>query len=120
MPERIKNYVLVAKPGIVFGNLISAAAGFLLASKGRVDGVALLATLIGISLVVASGGVFNNCIDRNLDRKMLRTRNRALARGLISPKIAVVLRHDFGPGGPGPALGGHKPAGSELSCWRAW
>ncbi len=89
MPHRIKNYVLVAKPGIVFGNLISAAAGFLLASKGRVDGEALLATLLGISLVVASGGVFNNCADREIDRKMIRTRNRALARGLIHLPIAL-------------------------------
>jgi protoheme IX farnesyltransferase len=89
MPARIKHYVLVAKPGIVFGNLISAAAGFLLASKGRLDGLALPATLIGISLVVASGGVFNNCVDRNLDRKMLRTRHRALAQGLIKLPSAV-------------------------------
>jgi protoheme IX farnesyltransferase len=89
MPERIKNYLLVAKPGIVLGNLISAAAGFFLASKGRVDGVALAVTLVGISLVVTSGCVFNNCIDRKIDGKMIRTRNRALARGLISLKIAV-------------------------------
>ncbi len=89
MPERIKNYVLVAKPGIVLGNLISAAAGFFLASRGRVDVGTLLATLIGISLVVASGCVFNNCIDRKIDRKMIRTRNRALARGLISLKAAA-------------------------------
>ena len=89
MPHRIKNYVLVAKPGIVFGNLISAAAGFFLASKGRVDGVALPATLLGISLVVASGCVFNNCVDRKIDQKMIRTRNRALAKGLISVTIAV-------------------------------
>jgi len=81
--------VLVAKPGIVFGNLISAAAGFFLASKGQVDGVALPATLIGISLVVASGCIFNNYVDRSLDRKMLRTRHRVLAQGLISPKIAL-------------------------------
>ena len=89
MPERIKDYILLAKPGIIFGNLISAAAGFFLASKGRVDGVALLATLIGISLVVASGCVFNNCVDRKIDLKMIRTRNRALAKGLISLKTAV-------------------------------
>jgi protoheme IX farnesyltransferase len=90
MPARIKNYLLVAKPGIVLGNLISAAAGFFLASKGQVDGVALPATLIGISLVVASGCVFNNCVDRKLDRTMLRTRHRPLAQGLISPQIALV------------------------------
>jgi protoheme IX farnesyltransferase len=89
MPEKIINYLLVAKPGIIFGNLISAAAGFFLASKGRIDGVALPATLIGISLVVASGCVFNNCIDRKVDRIMIRTRNRPLAKGLISLKIAV-------------------------------
>jgi heme o synthase len=89
MLARIKNYGLVIKPGIVFGNLISAAAGFLLASKGRVDGAALPATLIGISLVVASGCVFNNCVDRKIDRKMIRTRHRALAAGLIKLPIAV-------------------------------
>jgi heme o synthase len=99
MPDRIKDYLLVAKPGIVFGNLVSAAAGFFLASKGRVDGVALAATLIGISLVVASGCVFNNCIDRKIDRKMVRTRNRALAKGLISLKIAVTYATILGAAG---------------------
>lgn len=89
MASRIKNYLLVAKPGIVFGNLITAAAGFFLASKGRIEGVTLPATLMGISLVVASGCVFNNCVDRNIDRKMVRTRHRALAAGLIKLPIAV-------------------------------
>jgi protoheme IX farnesyltransferase len=89
MPETIKNYVLVAKPGIILGNMISAAAGFFLASKGQVDVLTLSTTLIGISLVVASGCIFNNCIDRDLDRKMIRTHNRVLAKRLISLKIAV-------------------------------
>jgi len=89
MPEAIKKYILVTKPGIIFGNLITAAGGFLLASKGRIDIGALLSTIIGISLVVASGCVFNNIIDRNMDRKMVRTRNRVLAQGLMSPKAAV-------------------------------
>lgn len=90
MSDRIKNYLFMAKPGIVVGNLISAGAGFLLASKGRIDGVALCATLFGISLVVASSCVLNNCIDRDIDRKMARTCRRSLAQGLISPQIALV------------------------------
>jgi protoheme IX farnesyltransferase len=81
--------LLVTKPGIIFANLISAAGGFFLASKGRVDIPVLLWSIIGISLVVASGCVFNNCIDRNVDRKMSRTRDRVLAKGLMSPKAAV-------------------------------
>jgi protoheme IX farnesyltransferase len=89
MTDRIKNYLLVAKPGIIFGNLVSAAAGFFLASNGRIDGALLPATLVGISLVVASGCVFNNCVDRKIDQKMMRTRRRALAAGLIRPSIAL-------------------------------
>jgi heme o synthase len=85
----IKNYFLVTKPGITFGNLISAAGGFFLASKGRFDIPILLSTIIGITLVVASSCVFNNYIDRNMDRKMSRTRNRVLAQGLMSSKAAV-------------------------------
>jgi protoheme IX farnesyltransferase len=89
MSETLKNYIRVAKPGIVLGNLITAAGGFFLAAKGRIDLAVLPATLLGISLVVASGCVFNNWIDRNLDRKMARTRDRVLVRRLIAPKIAV-------------------------------
>jgi protoheme IX farnesyltransferase len=89
MSEAIKNYLLVTKPGIIFGNLITAAGGFFLASKGKIDIGALLPALTGISLVVASGCVFNNCIDRNMDRKMVRTRNRVLAQGRMSTKFAL-------------------------------
>jgi protoheme IX farnesyltransferase len=85
----IRHYLLVTKPGIVLGNLIPAAGGLFLASQGRVDIAVLLPTLIGISLVIASGCVFNNWIDRTVDREMVRTRNRVLARGLLSPKAAL-------------------------------
>jgi len=97
--ETAKNYLQVAKPGIVLGNLITAAGGFFLAAKGRVELAVLLTTLLGISLVVASGCVFNNWIDRDLDRKMVRTRNRVLARGLVSPKIAACYAALLGIGG---------------------
>jgi protoheme IX farnesyltransferase len=85
----IKNYLLVIKPGIVLGNLIPAAGGIFLASQGHVNIAILLPALVGISLVIASGCVFNNWIDRNVDRKMARTRNRVLAKGLLSSKAAL-------------------------------
>jgi protoheme IX farnesyltransferase len=96
MPEVFKNYLLVTKPGIMLGNVISGAGGFFLASKGHPDVAVLLSTIIGISLVVASGCVFNNCVDRNMDRKMTRTRNRILARGLMSPRAAVLYASFLG------------------------
>jgi len=89
MLDVINKYSMVTKPGIIFGNLISAAAGFFLASGGHIDTARLLPTLGGIALVIASGCVFNNLIDRDLDRRMSRTCNRVLARGVMSPKEAL-------------------------------
>ncbi|MFL9609815.1 heme o synthase [Methylobacillus sp. Pita2] len=86
----MKQYLLITKPGIIFGNLISVAGGFFLASRGEIDFALFLATAIGISLVIASGCVLNNYIDRDIDSKMERTRNRVLVRGLIPARNAVV------------------------------
>lgn len=78
-------YLQVTKPGIIFGNLISVIGGFLLASKGQINYGLFFVTLLAVSLVIASGCVFNNLIDRDIDKKMERTKHRALANGLITP-----------------------------------
>lgn len=85
----IKQYLLVTKPWIVLANLISAAAGFFLASRGRFDPELFLATMAGTALIVAAACVCNNAIDRRLDRLMERTRHRALATGAMSPANAA-------------------------------
>lgn len=86
----LKQYLNLAKPGIVFGNLISVTGGFFLASRGDANLALYFATALGVSLVIASGCVFNNYIDRDIDQKMERTRNRVLAQGLVSPVHAIV------------------------------
>jgi protoheme IX farnesyltransferase len=100
-PGVVGRYLQITKPGIVAGNLISVAGGFFLAAKGHVDPVLLLATLLGVSLVVASGCVFNNVIDRDIDIKMARTRNRALVTGLVSTPVALVYGTVLGIAGVG-------------------
>jgi len=92
----IKQYLQVTKPGIIFGNLISVVGGFLLASKGSIDYPLFIATLLGVSLVVASGCVFNNYIDRDIDKKMERTKNRVLVQGLMQPKVSLVYATALG------------------------
>ncbi|RRV08298.1 protoheme IX farnesyltransferase [Pseudomonas sp. v388] len=86
----LKHFIQITKPGIIFGNVLSVAGGFFLASKGDIDFVVFLAAVIGTSLVVASGCVFNNCIDRDIDQRMERTRNRVLVQGLVSIKLALL------------------------------
>jgi len=90
---KLKRYLQVTKPGIIFGNLISTVGGFLLATQGRLDWTLLLATVVGLSLVVASGCAINNCIDRDIDARMARTQKRVLVTGDMSPKAA--LAHGF-------------------------
>jgi protoheme IX farnesyltransferase len=86
----IKAYFSIVKPGIIFGNAITVAAGFALASKGNIDWGLFVMTLLGISLVMASGCVFNNYIDRDIDSVMERTKDRVLVKGLITPRVAIV------------------------------
>ncbi|OON37536.1 protoheme IX farnesyltransferase [Izhakiella australiensis] len=111
----IKRYLQVTKPGIIFGNLISVIGGFLLASKGSIDYTLFLTTMIGVSLVVASGCVYNNVIDRDIDKKMERTRNRVLVKGLISPKVSLVYATVLGIAGFALLYFGANP----LAMWLA-
>lgn len=86
----IKDYYFITKPGIIGGNAITIVAGFLLASRGDISWLLLFVTLAGLSLVVASGCVFNNYIDRDIDALMERTKNRTMAKGRISLRSALV------------------------------
>ncbi|MDO8953888.1 MAG: heme o synthase [Gammaproteobacteria bacterium] len=83
-------YLSIVKPGIIFGNIVTVSGGFFLASHLHFNVVLYLATLLGMALVIASGCVFNNIIDRDIDSLMERTKNRVMVHGLISRPIAVV------------------------------
>jgi len=87
----VKAHIVLTKPGIILGNVITTAAGFALASRGHLDFRLFLLTLIGLSFVIASSCVFNNYIDRHVDAKMARTKKRALATGEISIKNALIF-----------------------------
>lgn len=92
----IKTYQLLTKPKIIAVNTVTTSAGFFLASKGDIDFGLFLATIAGLSLIIASAGVFNNFIDRGIDSLMERTKKRPLAAGLISGKNAIVFASILG------------------------
>ncbi|AZF52607.1 Heme O synthase, protoheme IX farnesyltransferase COX10-CtaB [Pseudomonas sp. R4-34-07] len=82
--------VQLTKPGIIFGNLASVLGGYFLAGSGHLANPAhLLATLLGTALVIGCGCVINNCADRDIDRRMVRTCHRPLALRAISVPAAV-------------------------------
>ncbi len=79
----------ILKPGIIFGNLITVCGGFFLGST-HVDWKLLFFTIIGMALIVGSGCVFNNIIDRDIDQLMERTCDRVLVKGLVSWPVALL------------------------------
>ncbi len=96
--DKVKTYYWLAKPGIVYGNVIAAMAGFFLASsrQGQLDFVTFAGLIVGLAFVIGSACVLNNYIDRDIDRKMKRTKNRAIVIGEVSEKAAIIYTSVLG------------------------
>jgi heme o synthase len=84
------------KPGIIYGNAMTAIAGFLLASIHSIRFLYLLQTVVSISIVIGSACVFNNVLDRKIDAKMKRTKSRATVSGSIAPGSALFFASCLG------------------------
>ena len=88
-----KKYYSLTKPGVLYGNVITGVAGFLLAAGHfkRFDLGLFVAAIGGMTLVIASACVLNNYLDRDIDRIMERTKSRAVASGAIGGRGAVLF-----------------------------
>jgi protoheme IX farnesyltransferase len=93
MKRQFKTYYSLTKPGVLYGNVITAVAGFLLAAGyfKSFDLWLFLATIVGTTLMIASACVLNNFIDQDIDRIMERTKTRAIASGKIPGRNAVIF-----------------------------
>lgn len=89
----LKKYYSLTKPGVLYGNVITGVAGFLLAAGyfRTFDAGLFAATIGGMTLVIASACVLNNVLDQDIDRIMERTKMRAVAAGEIPGRNAVAL-----------------------------
>lgn len=85
------DYYRLTKPGIVYGNALTALAAFVFASRGVVDLGVLGAMLFGLMFSIASACVINNILDRDIDIHMERTKERALPMGRISVQSATIF-----------------------------
>lgn len=81
----LRSYYELLKPGVMYGNVLTGAAGFFLAAAGRVDWGLFMATIIGMTLVVGSACAINNYLDRDIDQKMTRTQKRPSVTGEVQP-----------------------------------
>jgi len=87
----VKKHIVLTKPGIIAGNLLTTGAGFALASHNNLDYSLFLLMMAGLGCIIASACVCNNYIDRLADQKMERTKNRPLATGSVSGRSALLF-----------------------------
>lgn len=87
----VKRYYQLTKPGVLYGNVLTVVAGFLLASRGDVSIGLLAAVLTGSTLIIASACVINNYLDQDIDSLMERTKKRPIVAGSVDGRNAVIF-----------------------------
>lgn len=70
----------------MYGNLLTAVAGYLCAAQGSISWTVFVAVLFGQALIISSACVVNNYLDRDIDSKMTRTQNRPSVVGAVSER----------------------------------
>jgi heme o synthase len=88
---RIGAYIELTKPGIVRMVLITAGAGFFLASTTGhpLDLVLLLHTLLGIGLAASGACGLNEYVEWEADKRMRRTADRPVPSQRMTPRAAL-------------------------------
>lgn len=92
--SRISDYRELFKDRVTALVVMTAWAGFYLGSmQSGISSVqpGLLEALIGIGLVSAGSAALNECMERKLDARMIRTANRPLASGRIGLAHGIIL-----------------------------
>src|SRR4051794_9289263 len=89
---RARDLVALMKPRITAMVVTTTAGGYFLANRSehpKNTALTLALLLIGTSLVVAGSNALNMYIERDIDRRMVRTQARPLPAKRMPPKVAL-------------------------------
>ena len=87
--KNLSAYIELTKPRILSMVLVTTTIGYFLAAKGIHPLGTLFLTLLGVGCATGGSAALNNYLERDVDGKMGRTRDRALPAGLIQPANAL-------------------------------
>lgn len=82
---KLDDLVLLTKIRLNSLVVATTAGGYYMATPVHVDLASLLVTCLGTALVASGAAAFNQVDERDLDRLMIRTRQRPIADGRMSP-----------------------------------
>jgi len=92
-PSRVKDFISLTKPEVLFLVLVATGVGCVMASKS-LDLLTLMHALIGTALVAGGTAALNHYIERASDSLMRRTARRPLPSGRLNPN--EVLKFGIG------------------------
>lgn len=87
----LRAYYKLTKPGVLYGNVLTGVAGYLLAAHGNIDWLSFVSAISGMTLVIAGACALNNYLDQDIDSQMERTKKRPSVTGEISGKNMVAF-----------------------------
>ena len=65
--------------------------GVFISVQGNPDIFIVILFLIGVVLTRSAGCVINDYFDKDIDKKVIRTKDRVMAKGLVQPVEAILL-----------------------------
>lgn len=86
-----RDYWELCKPRVVALMLLTVLVGMYLAVPGWIEMKLQIFTLLGIGCCASSAAAINHVVDRRIDLLMTRTKNRPMARGVVSLKQALIF-----------------------------
>ena len=84
----VQGLVQLTKPGVTRMVLVTVAFGAIIA-PGRLDWAKLCLTLVATAAVVGASNALNMYLERDVDARMERTRDRPIPSGRVSPEVAL-------------------------------
>lgn len=97
--SRCADYLELTKPRIAVMALFTVAVGYILGAGSSTNLALMCHVLLGAGMVAAGGSALNQWLERRIDARMYRTRNRPLPAGRIFPAEAFAF--GVGIGGAG-------------------
>jgi len=87
-----RDYLNLTKPTVTLLVVITAIPGILIASSTQLPSLMMVVTvLLGSGLFSASAATFNQLIEQNIDKVMVRTEKRSLPTGKVSKGSAALF-----------------------------
>jgi len=88
---RVADLMELTKPRITFLVLVTTLVGFYMGSREGMSLLLLFHTILGTGLVASGASALNQYFERDLDARMVRTRNRPLPDGRLLANEALLF-----------------------------